>query len=202
MTPPSSRLVLTVLLVCSVILNALLEYRLSSLRGFVGSLTYTQHGLLRNPGDPAPPLRAKTLDGSAVTIDFSDSALPTVLYVFSPDCRWCTENAMNVRALIAKTAGRFSWVGVSLKSRNLVSRLEEMGLGIRVLMEPSWDTQVAYGLGATPMTFVVSGGRTVEKVWVGAYAQDIAIDVERFFGVRLPGLTGRMRGVAVSGSHQ
>jgi hypothetical protein len=48
-----------------------------------------------------------------------------------------------------------------------------------------------YGLGSTPQTIIVSLDGKILQNWVGAYTGDRRAEVERFFGVSLPGLTAK-----------
>jgi hypothetical protein len=48
-------------------------------------------------------------------------------------------------------------------------------------------------LAATPATFVISVDGRVQKDWAGAYREDTATELEKFFDVRLPGLAANPR---------
>jgi hypothetical protein len=56
-------------------------------------------------------------------------------------------------------------------------------------MNPTDDVKLKYRLGGTPQTIVISTDGKVLQNWVGAYADKQQMEVEKFFGLTLPGLT-------------
>ena len=181
-------ILLLILLVLSASLNLYMHLRLRLMRSLITNIGYTPHGLWRPPGDEAPELAAKRLDGSPVVIDPKASKLPTVIYVFSPRCSWCDRNLENVKALARASTGHFAFVGLALRSTDLQNYLAESDLGFEVFMEPTWRTLVDYGLGATPTTIIVTPRGRIQAVWQGAYIDRTAREIEAFFDIRLPGL--------------
>lgn len=181
---------LSALLVCSVLVNLLLGMRLSSLNRLVVSLaTQSANGL--DVGATVPPIEARPLNGLPGTIEFGKASVPTVVYIFRPDCVWCARNLGNLRVLIASSGPRYKIVGLSLPSeglgKDLTSYAEETQLEFSIYTDISAATMSAYHLGATPQTIVISPQGKVLRIWTGAYQGPILRDVESYLGVRLPG---------------
>ena len=139
-------------------------------------------------GDKVPPIAAKTLAGRAQRIEYSAAEMPSVLYVFSPDCPWCLRNVDNVKHLVAATQDRFRFVGISTRVEGLVPYLEETGLELPVYSVAADKDAPAFLMAGVPQTLVVSADGEVLQSWRGAYAAGIQEEVEDFFGVELPGL--------------
>lgn len=178
------------LLTCSVIINLLLALRVSSLNRTVVSLALSfTNGL--DVGATVPPIEARPLNGLPEKIGFGKASVPTVLYIFRPDCVWCAKNLANLRVLIASAGSRYKIVGLSLPSespgKDLISYLRDTQLEFPIYVDISAATMSAYHLGGTPQTIVVSPQGKILKVWTGAYQGPILEDVEKYLKVRLPG---------------
>lgn len=139
------------------------------------------------PGTQLPvPLPVVDQHGNRVSLTFA-AGRPTVLYVLSPLCGWCSRNEANIAALTTAAGSRFDFVGLSLVSQ----KLEEYAAGkhapfpIYVL---SPEMKRKFGFGLTPETLVVGSDGTVQKAWQGAYQDRIQQEIEHHFGVKLPGL--------------
>jgi hypothetical protein len=139
-------------------------------------------------GASVPTIEAVDLNKEPATLEFNGSGVPTVLYVFSPKCQWCDLNLENVKALAKMTDGRYRFVGLSLLDDKLPEYKSQHHIDFPIYTGLSRETRVAYGLGGTPQTIVVSSDGRVLKNWPGAYSNDVAQQVEEFFNVRLPGL--------------
>jgi hypothetical protein len=179
-------LALAVLLVCALVGNLVSLDIARNARGRLALMTSSPVEERIVPGETAPPLKAKTLDGRDVTMATKDTPLPTVVYVFSPTCGWCKRNHSSVEALIKAAGARYRFVSVSMQRQDLSDYLAERPTAAQVFMEPSSDTVKTYGLGATPTTIVLNANGVVERVWVGAFTGTTRTEVEELFGVRLP----------------
>jgi hypothetical protein len=139
------------------------------------------------PGTQLPvPLAVVDQNGSTVSLTFA-SGRPTVLYVLSPLCGWCTRNEANVAALRAAVGSRFDFVGLSLVSQKLEEYVAEKHAPFPIYVL-SAEMRRKFGFGLTPETLVVGSDGTVQKAWQGAYQDRIQQEIEHYFGVKLPGL--------------
>jgi peroxiredoxin len=141
-------------------------------------------------GERLPPLHVKTVDGRAETIP-SEDLHASVVYVFSPSCPWCRRNHDNIRHLAAEKGASFRFIGLSVESKGLAAYLTGHQLGFLVYAEPSPETRAAYRIGGIPQTVVLSPTGTVLKSWRGAYQDRQQEEVEKYFGVKLPGLVAQ-----------
>jgi hypothetical protein len=134
-----------------------------------------------------PAIPTVGTDGQSGTLTFRDPR-PTVLYIFSPRCGWCTRNEANIAALASAQSSRFRFIGVSVVKDGLASFAGGAKLGFPIFALAS--EQLGHELGfqdVTPQTVVVRPGGKVDRVWVGAYLRSQP-EIERFFNVQLPGL--------------
>lgn len=140
-------------------------------------------------GAALPSIRAKDLEGNVRVIDYANDGRPTVLYVFTPACEWCKRNAANVTMLARKLEPTFRFIGISLSTDVDRQYLTANRIAFPVYTDLPEAAKRSLGLGSTPQTIVVSPSGRVMANWVGAYGPDLRAKIERFFRVRLPGLT-------------
>lgn len=170
-------------LMCSLVINLLLGLRVSRLSHKIELL---QFGNDLRIGAMVPSIEGRLLGAGPGILDFSKSEVPTLLYVFRPDCTWCKKNLSNLRALIAASGSRYRIVGLSLPSAaSLSSYLQMTQLRFPVYTEVAQASIEAYHLGATPETILVSPESKVLGVWIGAYQGPLLKDVENHVGIRL-----------------
>jgi peroxiredoxin len=178
---------LIALLGCSLTLNIIQARRITVLEGAIAVLK--SEGTLK-PGSAVPPISAYDLTGELQTIPVAQTSKPTVLYVFTPQCAWCSRNLSNIRALYDAVSEQYAIVGISLSDRNLAAYLAASGFRFSVYATPLPAVIKVYRLGSTPRTIVVSPEGKVVKSWIGAYDRMLGKEIEEFFNVRLPGLSG------------
>lgn len=172
------------LLAASLSLNVWLAVRLRASSGGGGPL----------PTGPQVGFNLQGLDGTSpagrpVHLLTHGIGLPTVVYVFSPSCVWCERNLRNIQAVVRARGVRFRFVGVSLSSAGIGPYLSNHQLDMPIIAQLEPATISRLRLGATPETIVVGSDGRVEANWLGAYVGDTQAAVEKFFGLRLPGLT-------------
>jgi len=137
--------------------------------------------------------RVRSLSGKSVVVDYSRSAKPTVLYIFTPTCVWCRRNLRNLRELAKGISRQYTVVGVSLTREGLGDYVASSGFPAEIVADIPPSVVMDYRLGGTPQTIVVSGAGRVLKNWRGAYGGRVKAEVEGFFGVRLPDDVGGKR---------
>jgi len=147
-------------------------------------------------GTRLPALDVQTVEGARVSLAFDSDPRPTVIYVFTPECSWCARNLENVKALMATGQQSYRFVGLSLNPDvpGVTRYVKDAGLEFPVYLNPSRDVRLAYGLGGTPSTLVVSTEGVLLKSWLGAYTAESQREVQDYFHVRLPGLVARKAG--------
>jgi peroxiredoxin len=184
---PLHTIVLTLLLVCSVGVNLLLARKTKRLQSTLDTI---ESGKKILPGSGVPALQATSLSGTPVSLSYSESSSPTVIYVFSTSCGWCDRNLENIKFLATNRKDNYRFIGLSIDRD--VSQLGEYvtkaKLPFPIYHFPSQLMWNDYKLGGTPMTIVVSTDGKVLEDWSGAYAQANRENVESFFKIKLPGI--------------
>ena len=134
-------------------------------------------------GKSVPTMDVSDATGRSMRLQFGNE--PTILYVFSPSCHWCQQNAAAIRALAAQVKGRYHLVGVSLSSAGLeeFEKSEEMQFPVFL---PKPESIRAYHLGGTPETIVLGKSGVVINSWRGAYVGGVHDDIEKTLSVKLP----------------
>lgn len=139
-------------------------------------------------GTKMPPLIAKDSSGIVNRIP-SESLTPTIVYVFTPRCTWCAKNLENLKALARHTQRQYRWIGLSLSSHQLAEYVQRNGIEFPIFSEPSEETIRSYKLGGTPTTIVLAPDGRILRQWIGAYGARSGPELERFFKLKLPGLS-------------
>ncbi len=139
-------------------------------------------------GAHLPPVELTDLSGRRVTLEFTTTALPTIVYWYSPDCVWCRRNAANIKALARAAEGRYRFIGISKSDRGLREYLAASEYSFPTYIDPTGHARDAYGLGGTPMTLLISHEGTLSHIWNGAYDGKRATELETLFGFHLPGI--------------
>jgi len=176
-------------LFCGFELNVLLSRKVQQVTEVSRLLRLKLDSPVLVPGGKAPEFSAYELDGQRKFLNYSEANVPTVLYVFSPDCHWCARNLENIRSVVGGAGDRFRFYGVSLTDENLPTYLTQNKLPFHVYQTPSEEVRIAYGFNSTPSTIVISPSGNVLQYWKGAYSEDVATEVETYFQVKLPGLS-------------
>ncbi len=174
-------------LALSTVLNIVLAVEVVNLRSKNSVLSQTQeHQLLL--GRKVPNLQVKSLEGHDVEVDFSEISLPSVVYVFSPDCVWCTRNLKNIKHLYEYSKEKYNFIGLSISKDSVSQYVKESEFDFPVFWEPSDSNRTDYYFRATPATYVVSNEGKIVRYWPGAYANKNIESIESYFEVKLPGL--------------
>jgi len=180
-----SQFILPFFLLCSLVLNILLAWKLERVRG-VYLKAMGDRSLIA--GTLVPTIVGKDVQGRPASIIYNESPVPTVLYFFSPDCGWCTRNLPNLKALAENSHGKYRLIGISLSVEKLQDYILENNLDLPILCEIPSSLKATYKLGGTPETIVVSPDGQVLKTWSGAYNGLLRGRIEDYFGIHLPGI--------------
>jgi peroxiredoxin len=188
---------LAALLLISAAANYALAVRLRDPGERIAQLSPQTQSL--KPGTLLPPLMASDSDNQPRKIVFSGAATPTLLYVFSPSCAWCTKNLDNIKALAKHTTNGYRVLGLSLSARGLADYIQRNGISFPVFTDPDPGTVREYRLGATPATVLISRDGRVVRSWLGAWVGEAQKEIEQQFGLRLPGIA---EATPAAGAHQ
>jgi peroxiredoxin len=173
---------LLLLLGLSVSLNVILSSTVRRLRGSTTSLGAPPTGIL------VKSIQVKDLEGHPMSISFTTSKLPSVIYVFRPACSWCAKNMLNLRTLVAAKSSEFRFLGISLQDQGVSEYVRTNELTMPIYTGPDAAAIKELRLNPTPQTVVIDVNGRVIKNWAGAYQGATEKEVESYFAVRLPGL--------------
>ena len=191
---------LVILLLSSKGINVLLTRRISDLRAAIRMLKQEISAAASlQKGKLFPSIQAQDVGGKPVSFDPLGDNKPTILYVFSPQCDWCTRNLDNIKALAEGTSEKYKLMGLSTSINGLKDYVVEHGLGFPVYaMQPSDRSRLRTG---TPRTLIMSTDGKIIENWFGAYGGELQNKVEEYFQITLPGVTGD-KGVATDGANR
>lgn len=180
---------LVVLLLTSAAINVLLAREITGLTAVIHHLKLEGSTAWQpQTGQAVPPIQIRRMDGTPVTLEsvlIGDKA--TVIYVFSPSCKWCDRNLENIRGLAETVKEKYHLVGLSVSDIDLREYVARSGLAFPVYtMMHASETNLSRG---TPRTLVVSREGKVIASWFGAYGGDLHKKVQEYFQVSLPGLS-------------
>lgn len=181
----SNIFILVGLLITSTVINAFQARKVFHLESTLTALK--SEGQLA-VGSSVPAIEAVDANGNPVTLSYASNGPPAVLYVFSPQCKWCERNLDSVKTLAKDIGPNYRFSTIALSEKDLPDYITSKDFHFPVLTRLSLDTLKAYKLGGTPQTLVISSEGRVQKTWMGAYMGDTKKDIEAFFNVRLPDL--------------
>ncbi len=181
----TSVIVIIAALVLSAMLNILLAQRIRTL---THAREIGMNERVLKVGTYVQPISVKGLAGQQELISYQGASQPTVLYVFTPLCSWCTRNLDNFKTLMEKKGTEYRFIGLSLSREGLAEYVSKNELRLPIYSNLSIEAREAYRMSGTPQTTVISPDGRVLQNWMGAYVGDQKSQIEAFFHVALPGL--------------
>jgi hypothetical protein len=111
-----------------------------------------------------------------------------LLYVFRPGSGFVATNTSPMRVLWEHLQKRYEFVGISLQKEQLDEFLAANQLPFEVLIFKNYHdpTLKSYGFGASPALYLISVNGKIERAWGGVLVGPTKVDVEAFFGLKLP----------------
>jgi len=123
-------------------------------------------------------LHLKSADGMIETLSLKGEQAPTVVYVMSPECKWCKANLDKVNALASNLSGRYRIVGVS---SHLNPSDGSMGYKFPLFYADNAFPEPRIPLSITPQTLLFSKDGELIKKWDGAYSSEMEKDIKSYF---------------------
>jgi peroxiredoxin len=142
-----------------------------------------------NVGEQVPSISAKDIDGRSETISYKDASVPTVLFIISPRCGWCSKSLDGMKTLVEQKSKEYRFIGISLSEEGLKDYITEHKINFPVYTNVADDVMRTYKLGTTPQTIAISTEGKVLQSWRGAYVENQKTEVEKFFGIALPNIS-------------
>jgi hypothetical protein len=129
--------------------------------------------------------RVEITDGGGGSLELTGGSKPTVVYVFSPNCGWCSRNHASI-VLLAEAAHKdYTFVGLAVSDAGLQEYLARFPLEFPVHVV-SRNAVMSLRLDSTPETILVGADGGVRKDWHGAYFGRVGADVGSYFKADLP----------------
>lgn len=145
------------------------------------------------PGVPAPPFTALTLDG-AETGSADLLGAPYLLNIWATWCAPCREEMPELQQLHDTYSGQgFQVVAVSIDGRSdgdqIIAFMEEFGLSFPVWHDPTWEIQDTYLLLGLPGSFLIDAEGRIVRKWPGPF-RPMEEDVQEDVRALLPAAAG------------
>lgn len=144
---------------------------------------------LKMAGRSAPEFTATDRSGKSLVIRTNEK--PLLLYVLRPGCKYCELNTQNMQAMWKQLSNRYKFVGLNIGDE---SRLDDYlkanplpfeVLSIETAQAQSEELQ-SYSFSATPALYLIEGAK-IQRAWAGAFSHFSQADIEKVFGIRIPG---------------
>lgn len=171
------RVVLPILLLCSVLLNL---YQVRVVRA-LRDRPVTSAPVL-SPGTQLDSIQLR--DGNELSLA-SNNGRGTVLYVFSPQCVWSSRNSAGLRKLHSATSEAYTYIGLSVEAAGLDEWLKEHKPPFPHYVTSSRAEANRVGLGVTPQTILLDEHGRVVASWNGAFVGTVAAQLEKYFNFSL-----------------
>jgi peroxiredoxin len=174
------------LLILSACINIALAHKVKSQQMIISDIK-TDNRL--RAGAIVSAIEGKNPEGELIKVDFAGKNKPTIVYVFTPGCAWCKRNLNNMKMLRQKTAAEYEFIGVSLAANGVAEYVKQHSIDYPVITDISPALRSEYKMGGTPTTLLISNDSRVLKVWTGAYDGALLSEIDRYFNLKLPGLS-------------
>ncbi|MBK9169129.1 MAG: hypothetical protein IPM24_16925 [Bryobacterales bacterium] len=173
---------LTTLTAISAAANYFLVAHSRSLKNTVATLNRERR---LNEGDLIEAIEIVDVSGSIRKVHFEGAERPSILYVFSPGCRWSKRNQTNMNFLAMAKSSSYQFLGLSITSEGLGVFVDAHNPPYEIGIGPLGSGGSALSRGGVPQTAAIGTDGKVVRYWMGAYTPGIRHDVESFFGVAL-----------------
>lgn len=138
---------------------------------------------LPTTGEQVPSVHLLAASGDEhQTLAFTSESLPTVIYVMSPNCKWCGLNQRAINKLAGLLAGKYRVIGLS---SHLDKNAQHLGYTFPLYEADPKFAMPPITLDVTPRTLIFSPDGHFLKGWDGAYINSTQKDVEAYFNVNL-----------------
>jgi hypothetical protein len=130
---------------------------------------------------PLPPLEGLGLDGKPLEVAVQHSAVPTLLFVLSPECAVCANNWSRWDELLSKQA-ESTWKPIFVNMGSSLSQAYMRSHGLEkftVLNNVSKNTSLAYKFLYTPETILIDRDGQAQEVWVGLLSSEVIKSIPR-----------------------
>jgi hypothetical protein len=144
-------------------------------------------------GSQMRPVDVLRDDGKLDRVNYSDAAVPTLLYIMSPTCIFCQYNLPNLKALGEQAEGKYRIVILSIVRDGLEEYRQTHHVTApiwTIAVQSQFDLQIT----GTPGTLLISPGGTLIALWRGAFNSDQKDEIERLLDVDLPGIDSAVAG--------
>ncbi len=109
-----------------------------------------------------------SLDGQEQTLVFDQPDAKKLLFLFSTNCQYCTENIVNWEALIASHSSRVELLAISENSvEETHIYQQDNSFPGEILVALPDDYRERYDVMAVPQTVLLNRDGIVEKAWLG-----------------------------------
>jgi hypothetical protein len=132
-------------------------------------------------GTVVQTLRGNDSAGVPVAVTLSGTARPSVVFAYSPTCKWCKLTWPKFRMLALQRSASYRFIAVCLGQGKDAFPID---FPAEALNAPSDETLRALRLSGVPQTIVFSREGRVEKSWVGGYEAGQKVEVYAYFGVQ------------------
>lgn len=176
---------IVVLVVVSLALNFALARRVRLLEGVIARISADREVL--KVGSQMQPAEVVSANKSTEHLRYSDTTLPTVVYVMSPECVWCRRNTQNMNALVAQSGRSYRVVIVSSQGDGIDNFRRAYGVTANIWPLAA-NVDNALRELPTPTTLLVSPTGKILAKWSGAFGDSVRTDIQKQLNVTLPGL--------------
>lgn len=142
--------------------------------------TSSSRAELPKTGQEISEVHLISIDGTPQTLSLAAQPLPTVVYVMSPECKWCQSNLKKINGLAANLNGKYRVVGLS---PHLSPAARSLGYTFPLFtLDPKFPSP-PITLDLTPRTLVFSKEGKLDMQWDGAYSSGTEGDITSYFHV-------------------
>ncbi len=120
-----------------------------------------------------------TLAGDPAQIDFRSDSRSTILFVFSTNCKYCSENLPNWQSIYERHKDTYRFVAISDSPPGDTQKyVFDNNLTYPVYLPQDSNFRKEYQLAGVPETLIINSDGIVENVWLGLLQEDAMNDLQ------------------------
>lgn len=119
-------------------------------------------------GESFLPMDVQSLDGTLNELIFSNKLNPTLLFIFTTTCPYCSQNIPNWKRIYEQNKDKYEIIGIGADELdNVKEYANENKLPYKIFVPVDKDFRKKYKISGVPQTIIVDTNNRIKKLWLG-----------------------------------
>ena len=119
-------------------------------------------------GETFEPMEVQSLDQTKYKLAFSNKDKPTMLFIFTTSCPYCSQNIPNWKKIYEQKRNDYDIIGIGADELNKVKDYaKENDLPYKVFVPLDKEFRKKYKISGVPQTIIVDKRSIIKSYWLG-----------------------------------